>query len=269
MLGIELDSFLMLAALGLFSGLMAGLLGVGGGLIIVPALIVLFEDMNFSSGYLTQMAVATSLATIIFTSLSSIRTHHSAGLIDWGLVTHLSVGLFFGALLGAFFAVTLSGIFLQLLFGVFAVMVALQMFVQLQPKSGQLPGRPSQYLSGMLIAYVSAIFGIGGGSLSVPTLVWFGLDMKRAVAISAACGLPIAVFGVTGFILASWSRDDLPAYSIGLVYLPALLAITLSSIISAHFGAKLAHRLPAKNLKKIFGAFLLIIGIRFIVISLL
>jgi len=262
------DSIFLLLVLGLFAGLMAGLLGVGGGLIIVPALIFYFEKLDFPEIYLTQMAVATSLATIIFTSLSSVRSHHKQGLVDWPLVKTLSVGLAAGAMVGALFASKLSGQFLQLLFGIFALVVSGQMVIQFQPAASKLPGKFGQYISGVVIAFVSALFGIGGGSLSVPTLTWFGLDMKRAVAVSAACGIPIAVFSVAGFIYTGYQQPDLPEASIGFVYLPALLCIGASSVVTAHFGALLAHRLPAKKLKQIFALFLFIIGLRLIVGSL-
>jgi len=264
---LTLEYLFLLLLVGAFAGLIAGLLGVGGGLIIVPALIMVFERLGFSENYLTQMAIATSLATIIFTSMSSIRTHHRANLVLWPLVKTLSVGLFFGALLGALFASSLSGRVLQFAIGSFALLVAIQMFFQLKPEQGTLPSRFVQYVSGVVIAFVSAVFGIGGGSLSVPALVWFGLTMKHAVAVSAACGLPIAIFSVIGFIFSAWGRNDLPNGSIGFIYLPALIVITLTSTVMAHFGAKLAHRLPAKNLKKIFSLLLFVIGLKFIVTS--
>lgn len=264
---LTLESIALLLVLGSFAGLMAGLLGVGGGLIIVPALILFFESLGFSQSYLTQMALATSLATIIFTSLSSIRTHQLAGLIDWQLVKNISVGLCLGAVVGALFATTISGRFLQLGFGIFAVLIALQMFLQLKPKQAAMPNKFGQYLGGIIVAFISAIFGIGGGSLSVPMLSWFGLEMKKSVAVSAACGLPIAIFSVGGFVVAGWGRSNFPAGTYGFVYLPALLVISITSIIFAHFGAKLAHRLPAQQLKHIFGLFLLVVGLRFIVLS--
>jgi len=266
---INLESVFLLLTLGIFAGLMAGLLGVGGGLMIVPALIFYFEKLGFSENYLTQMAIATSLSTIIFTSISSIRTHYNNGLVQWPLVINLTIGIAFGASLGALFASYLKGQLLQLLFGVFAILVAAQMLIQFTPKQSKMPGKIGQYLSGLFIAFISAVFGIGGGSLSVPTLIWFGVDMKKAVAISAACGLPIAFFSVLAFIYTGLQQQALPAGSIGFVYLPALLCISASSVIAAHFGARLAHRLPDKNLKQIFALFLFIIGLRLIVGSLI
>lgn len=262
---IAIEIIIFLLALGAFGGLMAGLLGIGGGLIIVPALIFYFEKINFSEDYLTQMAVTTSLATMIFTSFSSIRSHHNNGLVDWVLVKNLTLGLAVGAVLGALFASRLSGVLLQLLFGLFAILVAAQMFLNLQPKQSSMPGKLGLWFSGLLIAFVSAIFGIGGGSLSVPTLTWFGVDIKKAVAVSAACGLPIALFSVIGFMFSSVGRVDLPAHSIGFVYIPALVCISVASMITAHLGAQLAHRLPAKQLKQIFALFLFIVGLELIV----
>jgi uncharacterized membrane protein YfcA len=266
------ENLFLLISLGLFAGLMAGLLGVGGGLVIVPALIFIFEKNAFAESYVTQMAVATSLATIIFTSISSIRSHHNNGLVEWTLVKNLTVGLVFGAVLGAFFASAISGKLLQLLFGIFAILVALQMWMnlasKLNTKQSNMPNKVGQAFSGLCIAFVSALFGIGGGSLSVPTLTWFGLDMKKAVAVSAACGLPIAVFSVVGFIATGLQVNELPEGSLGYVYLPALLCISVASVVTAHFGAQLAHKLPAQKLKQIFALFLFIIGLRLIVSSL-
>ncbi len=255
----------ILIFLGLFSGLMAGLLGVGGGLIIVPVLIIIFEQQNFPVVYLSQMAVATSLTTIIFTSMSSIRSHHQAQIIDWSVVFRLSTGIVVGAILGALFASKITGVLLQALFGIFAVLVSLQMVFSLKPKAGRaLPGKLGLGISGSVIAAVSALFGIGGGSLSVPLLSWFGVEMKKAVAISSACGLPIAFFASAGFILAGWKITDFPAGTFAYIYWPAVLLISSVSMITAHYGARLAQRLPAQKLKQIFAVFLFIIGVRFI-----
>jgi len=256
---------LALILLGLFAGLMAGLLGVGGGLIIVPVLIIIFELQNFPVTYLSQMAVATSLVTIVFTSLSSIRSHQQAKMIDWSVVFKLSTGIIAGAILGALFASKITGTMLQVLFGFFAIAVSFQMAFSIKPKASRpLPGALGLGISGSVIAAVSALFGIGGGSLSVPLLSYFGLEMKKAVAISAACGLPIAIFASAGFILAGWEIRDFPAGTFAYIYWPAVLLISCMSIITAHFGARLAHRLPAQKLKQIFAVFLFIIGLRFI-----
>lgn len=265
---ITFEIVLVLLLLGIFAGIMAGLLGVGGGLIIVPALVFLFEYWQFSSSYLTQMAVATSLGTIIFTSISSVFSHHKHGLIDWKLVFHLSIGISLGALAGAFIASQLVGNLLRLLFGMFALLVAAQMFFGFRPKAQRhLPGMFGQGVSGFFIAVISSIFGIGGGSLTVPLLSYFGVDMKRSVAVSAACGFPIALFAVLGFIAAGQGLENLPEGSVGYLYLPALVIISIGSVLAAPLGASLAYRLPAAKLKRIFSLFLSIVGLRLIVSS--
>lgn len=260
-----LDLLPIFLVLGIFAGLMAGLLGLGGGLIIVPALIFIFARQGFDSNYLTQMAVASSLASVIFTSLSAIRTHNKGGMIQWPIFRWLSVGIVFGAVAGAYLATGLKGEYLQALFGIFAISIAAQMIFGRRPKPGRgVPKAVVLNAAGIFIGLISAVFGIGGGSLTVPLLTWFNIDMKKVVATSAACTLPIAIFGVLGFISSGWHLTDLPDGSTAYVYWPAVIGISLTSIVSAHFGAKLAHRLPSDLLKKLFAAFLFMMGLRFI-----
>lgn len=263
------DIIALLLLLGVFAGVMAGLLGVGGGLIIVPALIFFFEAWQFPETILTQMAVASSLATIVFTSLSSVYAHHKNALVDWPLTGTLTVGIALGAVAGAFVASLLAGNMLRLLFGVFAIGVALQIYFELAPQGARkLPGKLGKIISGFAIALFSAIFGIGGGSLSVPLLTYFGVNIKKSVAVSAACGFPIALFSVLGFIVLGLQEQDLPEGSLGFVFWPAVLIISLASVLSAPLGANLAASLPAKKLKRIFALFLSLVGVRLIVSSL-
>jgi uncharacterized membrane protein YfcA len=265
---ISLDDIFLLVLLGAFAGLLAGMLGVGGGLVIVPALIFIFESWDFPDAHLAQMAVATSLATIIFTSLSSIYSHHRKGKVDWRLVRHLSFGIIAGAFIGAFVASQMLGSALRALFGLFAIAVALQMFFQFEAsKKTTMPGALGLGLSGIVIAMVSSLFGIGGGSLSVPLLSYFGSDMKRAVAVSAACGFPIAVFSVLAFLSASRNISGLPELSLGYIYLPAVFFISLLSVVFAPLGASFAHALPSHQLKRVFAVFLSIVGLRLMVSS--
>lgn len=249
--------------IGAFAGVMAGLLGVGGGLIIVPALVFLFAGQGMSGAVLTHVAVGTSLATIVLTSISSVRTHHLNQGVRWELFRVLVIGIVVGAFGGAWLADSIQGPVLQNLMGLFAILVAIQMGFGLKPKASRgLPGTGGVVGSGVLIGSVSAVFGIGGGSLSVPILTYYSVPMRQAVGTSAACGLPIAVSGAIGFMLTGMGEQGLPEASTGYVYWPAFFGIVTTSIIFARVGAKLAHRLPAPTLKKVFSVFLFVIGLR-------
>lgn len=253
--------FLLYPLLGIFAGLTAGLLGVGGGIIIVPVLIYSFTALGFSSDVLTHMAVGTSLATIIITSAGSVYQHHRKGAVLWPILVWFAVGLVIGALGGAKLADLLRGRVLQILFGVFALVIAWQMLMGFKPKpSRSVPGKSGLTLAGVLIGCVSAIFGIGGGSLSVPFLTWCNIRMQEAVGTSSAAGMPIAVAGALGFLITGWQHPALPPHSVGYVYLPALVGIAVTSVIFAQLGARWAHRLPAATLKKIFAVLLAVVG---------
>lgn len=255
--------------LGAVAGIVAGLFGIGGGLLIVPVLIFSFQLQGVDAAVLTHMAVATSLATIVVTSISSVRAHHQHGAVRWELFRPLAVGILAGAVLGVNTAVQLSGGALQVALGVFALLVAVQMAFGLKPDAGeQVPGRGELGVSGGLIGWASSIFGIGGGSLTVPYLSWRRVAMQQAVATSAACGLPIALMGALTNIWVGWGDAQLPEWSLGYVYLPAFAGIVLASYLTAPIGARLAHRLPQPVLKKIFAAFLCVVALRFIISNL-
>jgi uncharacterized membrane protein YfcA len=258
------------ALLGLFAGVVAGLLGVGGGLIIVPILAALFAVQGFAEQHLMQLAVGTSLATIVFTSLSSMRSHHRRGAVLWPLMRQLSVGILLGGWLGGFVAVWLGGLLLAGLFGLFELAVAAQMAFGRPPAPHRRsPGRTRNLLAGALIGAVSALLGIGGGTLTVPYLVWHNVDVRQAVGTSAACGLPIALVGALGFAVVGWGRTELPPGSSGYIYWPAVIAISLTSVLGAPLGAWLAHRLERQRLKATFAGFLALLGLMMIGRSLL
>ena len=249
--------------LGAFAGLVAGLLGVGGGLIIVPVLVFIFTGQGVAEHLIVHLAVGTSLATIVFTSISSVRAHHQHGAVLWQAFWQLTPGIVIGAWLGALFADVLASDQLRRFFGVFELLVAIQMTFNVKPRPHrQLPGRAGMVAAGSVIGAISAIVGIGGGTMTVPFLVWCNVAMRKAVATSSACGLPIAVAGATGFIVTGWNAVELPAYSSGYVYWPAFAGIVIASILSAPLGARLAHRLPAAQLKRIFAVLLYILGLR-------
>lgn len=256
---------LLYLGLGAVAGLLGGLLGVGGGIVVVPVLLYTFRAQGFAPEVLTHMAVGTSLATIVVTSISAIRTHHKKGAVDWSLVRILAPSLVIGSIAGSLIAHQMQGRLLEILFGAFAILVSLQMLSGKQASGhSDLPGPAGLWSAGGLIGTGSSIFGIGGGSLTVPYLSWHKVPMQIAVATSSACGLPIALAGTIGFIVNGWHVPEQAASSLGYVYLPALTGIGLSSLIFAGLGAKLAHRLPAATLKKVFAGVLLAVGLEII-----
>ena len=265
-----MEVLLIYLLVGIGAGTIAGLFGVGGGLIIVPALVLVFTAQGIAPEILTHMAVGTSLATIIITSISSVRTHHGKRAVDWKIVAAMAPGILLGSWIGGVTADWLSGAWLQLLIGVFAVGIACKMWMDglrkgALPTNGEkVPGKVGLSIAGGFIGWVSAIFGIGGGSLTVPFLSRCHVVMQRAVATSAACGLPIAVAGALSFAVQGWNNPQLPEWSSGYIYWPAFLGIVLASTFFARLGALLAHRLSPQLLKNCFAGLLLIIGVRFI-----
>lgn len=261
---MELIIYLLIGAI---AGFTAGLFGVGGGLIIVPILYIVFTQMNYDPNVIMHIAVGTSLATIIVTSISSVTAHHKKGAVLWQVFRNLAPGLVLGSFLGAGVADLMSGQHLQLLIGVFAVWMAYKMFrgahAVIDPNR-HLPSAILQFAAGGGIGVASAIFGVGGGSLTVPFLNRHGVVMQKAVATSAACGLPIAVAGAIGFIwFGAREHIDVPN-TIGYVHIYAFLGISTMSFITAKFGAKVAHRLSAAMLKKCFAGLLVVVGCYFI-----
>lgn len=260
-----METLLMYVALGAAAGTLAGLFGIGGGLIIVPVLVFSFTAQGISPEVLTHLAVGTSLATIVVTSISSVKAHHAKGAVRWDWFTGIAIGIVFGSALGVKTAGMMSGDLLQKVIGVFAIVIAFQMGLGLKPKASRtIPGRPGLIGAGGVIGWASAIFGIGGGSLTVPFLSWCNVKMQTAVATSAAVGLPIAVVGALVNIEEGWGHQLLPEYATGYVYWPAFIGIVSTSVIFAKVGAKLAHSLPSDTLKRIFAVLLLIIGSRFL-----
>lgn len=251
------------AGLGLAAGLLAGLLGIGGGLLIVPALIGLFTLQGLAYSVIAHAAVGSSLATIVATAIASAWAHQRHGAINWSQVWQLAPGLAVGALLGALLADQLPTRLLQLVFGVFAIIVSLQMLLNARVEATRpLPGVGKNTAAGLLIGTVSGVVGIGGGSMTVPYLSWHGVTMRRAVATSSACGLPIALAGFIGFIVTGQDAGVMPPLSSGYVYWPAVLVVALFSVLMAPLGARYAHRLPVHRLKQVFALVLMLVGIK-------
>ncbi len=265
---MELIIYLLIGAI---AGFTAGLFGVGGGLIIVPILYVVFTHHGYDPNIIMHLAVGTSLATIVVTSFSSIMAHHRRGAVLWPVVRHLAPGLVLGAFLGAAIAGMLSGQYLQILIGIFALWVAYRMFKGANvhvDTTRHLPNVVLQMSAGAVIGTASAIFGIGGGSLTVPYLNHYGVVMQRAVATSAACGLPIALAGAFGFMWFGTKNLQPIPHALGYVHIYAFIGISVMSFFSAKLGAKVAHQLSAAMLKKYFSFLLFLVGMYFIYQSL-
>lgn len=252
-------------ALGAVAGTLAGLFGIGGGLVIVPALAAAFVVHGVADPVIMHLAIGTSLATIVITGSSSAWGHYKKGNIrrDWFML--LLPGLLLGAASGVFIAANLSSGALGSLFGIFLLIVGGRMILVKGVAAGKLaPSRWVMLVAGAVIGGFSALFGIGGGTLSVPWLARCGATMKQAVGTSAACGMPIAVVGATTFIVTGWGAPDLPAGTTGYVLWPAFLAIVVTSVPFARVGVRLANVLPAKKLKIAFALLLLVVGMRFL-----
>ncbi|HFD32455.1 MAG TPA: sulfite exporter TauE/SafE family protein [Gammaproteobacteria bacterium] len=258
-----MELFLSYIGLGVIAGFVAGLLGVGGGLIIVPVLILIFQAKHFSADIIVHLAIGTSLATIIFTSLSSIYAHHFRfKAVRWDIVKQLTPGIIVGALLGAVIADFVPAKNLQQFFGFFEVFVAFQMAFNIKAHAARtLPKLMGMITAGTGIGAISSIVGIGGGTLTVPFFSWCNVKMQEAVATSSACGLPIAIAGCVGFVATGWNELTLPQYSLGYVYWPAFLSIVIASMFVAPLGAWLAHRLSAAKLKRFFSIVLFLLGL--------
>lgn len=249
------------AALGAVAGFFAGLLGVGGGAVMVPVLALMFAAQGFPQEHLMHLALGTSMAAIVFTSLSSLRAHHKHGAVHWSIVRAITPGILAGTFAGAQLASVIATRPLAIIFVVFMSYVAFQMLANIKPKpSRQLPGAFGMFAVGGGIGAVSALVAIGGGSLSVPFMTWCNVKMHNAIGTSAAIGFPIALAGSAGYLVGGGvTGHGLPAGSFGYIFLPALAACVVTSMLTAPFGAKAAHKLPVPTLKKIFAGLILLL----------
>lgn len=258
---MNVEFLLLLLLLGSVVGVLAGLLGIGGGLVVVPALLFLLPMAKVDPAIVMNIALATSLASIIVTSGSSALNHLKLGNVDMFVVKWLMPGVVIGGFVGANIAEWIPAQYLPKIFGVIVLLLSLQMLLSLKnSKHRDMPGTLATMCYGTGIGVVSSLAGIGGGSLSVPFLNRHGVEMRRAVGSSSVCGCVIAISGMTGFILHGFSSDNLPPYSLGYVYLPALAAIAATSMLTTRIGARLATRMPTAALKKIFAVFLLFVA---------
>ncbi|MBK9701950.1 MAG: sulfite exporter TauE/SafE family protein [Betaproteobacteria bacterium] len=261
MTGIDPLLIVGFVALGCVVGFLAGLLGIGGGMTMVPILTIIFTRIAFPAAHVVHMAVATSTATIIFTAISSAREHHRHGAVLWPVVAGLAPGIIAGSLFGPQVVRGMSTSALALFFGVVVAFSATQMLLDKKPKpSRELPGKLGMFGVGGAIGLVSSMVGAGGGFMSVPFMAWCNVRIHNAVATSAALGLPIAIAGTVGFVIAGLGAQDMPRYSLGYIYLPALVSIVAASMLTAPIGARTAHRWPVKKLKRAFALLLYVLA---------
>jgi uncharacterized membrane protein YfcA len=251
----ELAAYL---AIGAAVGFFAGLLGIGGGIIIVSSLALMFAAQGVAPDYVMHLAIGTSLAAIILGSWSSFRAHHRHAAVDWPLVRAMIPGMLFGVLAGAVLARFLPGKFLKYWFLGFTLVLTVQMVLGLRPASKrELPGRGGLTAMAVFIGACSSLFGGGAAAVGVPFLTWCNVTPHRAIGTVAAMGFPLAIAGALGYVVSGWSVAGLPAWSVGFVYVPAFIGISITSVLVAPLGARLAHRIAGPTLRRIFAVFLL------------
>ncbi|MDL2216309.1 sulfite exporter TauE/SafE family protein [Desulfovibrio sp. OttesenSCG-928-M14] len=254
-------SIFIFLVLGAFAGVLAGLLGVGGGLVIVPMINYTFALQGITGEHTHHMALGTSLATIMFTSVSSFLTHHRNKAVIWSIVKQITAGILLGTFLGSKVAAHLPTNLLKSFFVVFLLYVGTQMLLNIKPKaSREIPGLAGNTAAGGVIGMVSSFVGIGGGTLSVPYMTWCNVPMHKAIGTSAAIGFPIAVAGALGYLINGLGVSGMPGPHVGFIYIPALIGIAAASVCTAPLGAKLAHRLPVSRLKKAFAVLLFVMA---------
>jgi hypothetical protein len=254
---------------GSLAGILSGLLGLGGGIILVPALILVFTANGLSVDVVTHLAIGTSLATIVITSATATFTHHQVKAVRWDIVRSLVLGLVMGSVLGGLLASVLHGHFLQLVFGCLMIIVALQLLLTPEIREFSNPSKSRLTGAGVVIGSLSSLLGIGGGTLTTPFLTSFGTPIRNAVAISAACGIPIAVAGSLTYGYSGLTDELLPEHSLGYIFIPAWLCIVLTSMPFARLGALLVHRINERLLKQLFAGIIFVLGIRFVGLNLL
>ena len=250
-----------LLLLGSFAGFLAGLLGIGGGLVMVPVMTWVLARQGVGPEFIVHTAIGTSLAIICFSSLSSVRANHRIGAVRWPIVWALTPGILLGAYLGAWLSTHLNSRLLGLVIAGFLYFSSFQMLANLKPKAARpLPATPGMLSAGGVIGALSGLMGAGGGFVSVPFMTWCSVPIHNAVATSAALGFPIALAGTLGYIINGWNTPNMPPFTLGFVYLPALLVIAVASVSTAPLGARVAHKLDIQSLKRGFAGMLMLLG---------
>lgn len=261
-----LTSLILFVVFGALAGILAGLLGIGGGLVIVPILAFTLPPLGTPHEHVMNLALGTSLASIIFTSISSMYAHNRRKAVRWDIFWSITPGILVGTFIGALSTAWMPTNVLKGIFLVFLYYAAGTMLLGGKPKaSRQIPAPPGMVGAGGVIGFISSLVGIGGGTLSVPFLSMCNIEMHVAIGTAAAIGLPIALAGTAGNIWGGWNTAGLPDFSLGFVYLPALAGIVCASMLTAPLGAKLAHSMPVAKLKKIFAVLLLVVATRMLI----
>ncbi len=250
------------AMAGVLAGLAAGLFGLGGGVIVVPILTFLFTAQHMPDAHILHMALGTSLASILFTSLSSMRAHNQRGAVDWPIALRIAPGILAGAFAGSWLAAQISTRYLKIFFVLFLFYVAFRIAMNIKPVIKSPYSNGGILGVGALIGVISSLVGIGGGTMSVPFLLRCNATMHKAIGTSSAIGFPIALAGAVGYAISGARVTGLPENTLGFIYLPALLLVALASVTTAPVGAKIAHRLPVARLKMIFAGLLMLMGIK-------
>jgi uncharacterized membrane protein YfcA len=259
---VTIELVLILLALGAVVGILAGLLGIGGGLQVVPSLVFILPLAGLDPTLAMHFALATSLATIIFTSGSSAINHIKLGNVELFIVKWLIPGVIVGGFMGSYIAEMIPNEYLPKVFSIIVFLLAIQMFTSIKATNNRI--MPNLYLTsgtGVIIGTIASLAGIGGGALTVPFLNHYGVEMRKAIGTSAVCGCIIALSGMLGFIWQGTQIDNLPPYSVGYVYLPALFCISITSVFTTKYGARMASTLPTKILKRVFSVFLMLVSL--------
>jgi uncharacterized protein len=256
-----MEWWLVYLLMGLFVGFFAGMLGIGGGLILVTLMVLLFSRQGFPADRILHIALGTALTSIVFTSISSLRAHHRHGAVRWDIVKMATPGLVAGTLLGAIAADRMASKYLTIFFVAFVYCAAVQMFVDMKPKPTRtLPRRAGLSVAAIITGIVSSLVGAGGGLLSIPLMTMCNVPMRNAVGTSAALGLPIAIAGTAGYVYTGLGQEHLPPLTLGYVYVPALVGIVIGTFVTVPAGAKAAHTMPVPRLKKIFAVILFLMA---------
>ena len=245
-------------AVGAFVGFFAGLLGIGGGAVIVPMLVLLFELQGVPREHLLHLAVGTSMSTILFTSIASVRAHAKRGAVSWTVAKRMTPGIFLGGIVGAAAAGMVPTHVLAVAFTVIIYAAGTSILLDRQPKpSRTLPGAPGMFLAGFLISFISALVAVGGAFMSVPFMIWCNMDTRSAIGSAAFIGFPIAIIGTLGYIAIGWNVVGLPDPHLGYIYVPAMIGVAAASMVLAPLGARVSHRTSTRNLRRIFGLVLI------------
>lgn len=247
--------------LGAVTGFLAGLFGVGGGLLLVPVLLLMFDAQQFTAAHTMHLALGTSMSTILFTSIASMHKHHQHGAVNWQVVRRITPGILFGTAIGALTASAIPAKGLGIFFALFVYFAAAQILLDKRPHpSRQLPTFAGMSFAGTLTGWLSSLVSIGGGTIVVPFLVWCNVPIRHAIGTAAAIGFPIAVGGTIGYIAVGWNSPGLPGPHLGYVYLPALFWVAFATVLTAPLGAKAAHRMKVELLRKLFAVLLIVLA---------